>query len=196
MPILGVGFLGTLAMSGCALTTSAGDHFLAERDLQAARTAYLEVLENRQSGRRVERALYNLSLLYLQPDPALHDPTAAEEALTRLTYLRPRSRMAAQAALLLQLWRNTDALRAKLDEQRTRALEAERRLSSLRETAIATEARSEDQSKVVGRLGSRISGLEGQIAKLREELEATDRELTEREQELQRLKLIDLEEPR
>jgi hypothetical protein len=184
-----------LATSGCALVTSPGDIHLGEREFLAARDAYLLVLENRQSGRRVESALYNLGLLYLQPDPELNDPVAADAVLTRLTYIRPRSPYAAKAALLLELNRSTLDLRLELEAQRVQALEAEQRLSSLLQTATETEARSEDQTKKVGQLGSRITGLQGQIIKLREELAATDAELTAREDELERLKKIDLEEP-
>lgn len=185
-----------VAASGCALVTSPGDIHLGKRELLAARDAYLLVLENRQAGRRVESALYNLGLLYLQPDPELNDPVAAEALLTRLTYIRPRSPYAAKAALLLELNRSTRDLRLELEAQRILALEAEQHLSSLLQTATETEARSEDQSKKVGQLGSRIAGLQAQIMKLRDELAATDAELTAREDELERLKKIDLEEPR
>lgn len=189
------GFVFALAFAGCTLIGGTGDRLLAERDFAGARDAYLDVLENHQSGRRVERALYHLSLIYLQSDFELHDPAAAEAALTRLTYIRPRSRYAAKATLLLALQRGKTALEEAVEAQQELSREAERKLASLREEADQTEAESEDQSKRVGLLGNRILGLQAQIVKLREELAATGVELSEREQELERLKKIDLEDP-
>lgn len=188
--------LAGMSLSGCALVASSGDRHFAERDFARARDEYLLVLENRQAGRRVERALYHLGLIYLQPDPELHDPIAAEEMLTRLTYIRPRSRYAAKAALVLELRGQTNQLHAELAAQRARSQAAEERLAALALTATETEARSENQSRRADQLGSRVAALQAQIVELREELAATGDELTRREEELERLKRIDLEEPR
>lgn len=168
----------------------------AARDFVAARDAYIEALQRRDDGRRVESALYHLGLIYLQPNRELYDPKAAESALTRLTYIRPRSAYAARASLLLSLQRDSAKLRKAVESQVVMQLEAQDRLKLLREEATQTEARSEDQSKKVGQLGNRIASLEAQIVKLREELTATEGELSEREQELERLKSIDLEDLR
>jgi len=193
MKATSIGFVCWLALSGCNLLGSAGDRLFAERDFATARDAYLHVLENRDGGRRVESALYHLGLIYLQPDYELYDPEAARSALTRLTHIRPQGEYAAQASLLLALQGETVRLRATVQSQLVLGREAEEMLASLREEAAKTEAKSEDQSKRVGRLGYRIAGLQAQIVKLREELEATATELLEREQELERLKRIDLE---
>lgn len=195
MKATSIGFVCWLALSGCNLLGSAGDRLFAERDFATARDAYLHVLENRDDGRRVESALYHLGLIYLQPDQELYDPEAAKSALTRLTYIRPRSEYAAKASLLLALQLETVRLRETIQTQLVLGREAEQTLASLREEATETEAKSEDQSKKVGRLGYRIAGLQAQIVKLRKELEAAGTELAEREQELERLKRIDLEDP-
>lgn len=184
-----------LAVSSCTLLQTPGDTLFAERDFVGARDAYLAVLQNRDDGRRVESALYHLGLIYLQPDHELYDPEAAETVLTRLTYLRPRSEYAAKASLLLALQLETAKLREAVHTHLMLRREAEETLASLREEASETEAKSEDQSKRVGQLGNRIAGLQAQIVKLREELEATGVELTERERELERLKRIDLGDP-
>lgn len=190
-----IGFVCWLVFSGCTLLGSPDDRSFAERDFATARDAYLQVLENRDDGRRVESALYHLGLIYLQPDPELYDPEAARSALTRLADIRPRSEYAAKASLLLALHLEMVRLGETIRTQLMLGREAEQMLASLREEATKTEAKSEDQSKKVGRLGYRIAGLQGQIVKLREELEDAATELAKREQELERLKRIDLEEP-
>ncbi|MCP4205334.1 MAG: hypothetical protein GY769_25770 [bacterium] len=184
-----------LALSGCALVKSHGNRLFADRDFAGARDAYLELLERRDGGRRVENALYHLGLIYLQPERDLYDPKAAEAVLVRLSYIRPRSEYAAKAALLLALHLETSRLREDARAQNLLRREVERELASLREEATQTEARSEDQSKKVDQLGGRIGRLQSQIVKLREELAATEEELVAREQELERLKRIDLEDP-
>lgn len=191
VPIL----LAALALTGCALTGSRGDLLLAERNFGGARDEYLAVLEKRDSGLKVEKALFHLGLIYLQPDPELYAPDAAEEVLTRLTYIRPRSQYAARAAALLALQLETVRLRNAFETEREAGRQSQQLLASLRQEASATEALSEDHSKEVSQLSDRIARLQGQIAKLREELEATGSELTDRERELERLKSIDLAEP-
>lgn len=186
--------VSALFAAGCSLVASPADRLFAERNFAAARDAYLDVLEDRDDGPRVEVALYHLGLIYLQPQSDLYDPEAAAAALTRLTYLRPRSEFAARASLLLSLQIETARLREAVQAQMALGREAEKKLAALRNEATETEAQSEDQSKKVGQLGNRIAGLKAQIEKLREELQATDSELTEREQELERLKSIDLED--
>lgn len=188
-----IGLVCWLALSSCHVLGSPGDRLFAERDFAAARDAFLRVLDNRGDGRRVEGALYHLGLIYLQPDHELYNPEAAESVLTRLTHIRPLSEYATQASLLLALQLETVRLRKTVQAQLVLGREAEQMLASLREEATKTEAKSEDQSKEVGRLGYRIAGLQAQIGKLREELEATATELTERELELERLKRIDLD---
>jgi hypothetical protein len=184
-----------LALSSCSLIPNQGDRLFAERDFTAARDAYLEVLARRDGGRNVESALFHLGLIYLQPESDLYDPEAAESALTRLSYIRPRSEYAARASLLLALQIETASLRQDFQSQAILRREAEFELASLSEEATQTEARSVDQSKKVGQLGNRIANLQAQIVKLSEELTATEEELAAREQELERLKRIDLENP-
>ncbi len=183
------------ALSGCALIPSDADRLFAERDFEAARDAYLETLERQDDGRRVERALYHLGLMYLQPDSSFHDPVAARSVLTRLTYIRPRSNYAAKATMLLALQEEASLLANRLANQQDRTRLAEQELASVRRHATETEAKSQDTAKKVGQLGSRIGRLEGQISKLRDELKVTEAELIEREQELARLKSIDLDDP-
>lgn len=189
------GFACLLAFSSCSLISSDGDRLFAERDFGAARDAYLGVLERHEGGHLVEGALYHLGLIYLQPDRGLYDPEAAESALTRLSYIRPRSEYAAKASLLLALQLETARLREEIQTQWVLRREVGQELASLREEATETEAKTKDQSKRVNQLGGRIGHLQSQIAKLREELTATEEELSAREQELERLKRIDLEDP-
>ncbi|MFQ5526616.1 MAG: hypothetical protein ACE5GX_10180 [Thermoanaerobaculia bacterium] len=183
------------SVTGCSFIPSQGDRHFASRDFVAARDAYRETLERRDGGRRVENALYHLALIYLQPDPALSDPEAARAALTRLTYIRPRSEYAAKAEMLLALHTEAAQLSRIVADQQARARDAENELSSLQRQATERQAKSQDTERKVGQLGSRIGRLQSQIDKLREELTATEDELASREEELARLKKIDLGDP-
>lgn len=184
-----------LALSGCSLLPSKADRLYAERDLEAARDAYLATLERLDDGPRVERALLRLGLIYLQPNPALRDDEAARAALTRLSHMRPRSELAAAATMLLSVQVEATRLRELLDRQSAEAERVAEALASSRQLADASQAKSEMTERAAGELDRKADRLAAEVARLRTELEATREQLSQREQELTRLKSIDLESP-
>lgn len=182
--------LATLLLAGCAgISTSEGDRLFANGDFAAAKTAYESYLgRGPADGRRRERALYHLGLIHARPDGAFHDPVKAQRYLERLIAQQPPSPYASQAALVLALQIETHRLRDEMADQKglARLLLAE--LSRLRAEAEEIENTATGEQEKARRLADRIRRLETDLDRLTADLAA-------REEELERLKKIDLEDP-
>lgn len=173
---------------GCSLVPNYADRRYDSGDLRGAEVAYRQLLDEQSAGPRAERALYRLGVIYLQRESRLYDPAAAAKVLGRLASMKPKSSYTMQAATLLSLHVETQKLRRTIDEQLALRRRTEADLAALRTEATQVEARAKDRAKRVGQLGGEIGRLQTEIAGLREEI-------AKREDELDRLKAIDLADP-
>ena len=178
-----------VACAGCSLTPSRGDKLFRAGDLAAAEAAYRELLDAGAGGRRQERALYHLGLIYASPESPRYDPAEAGRCLQELAEGRPGSRFARHASLILGLQLDTVRLRQTMDAQNELAAALRRQLAVLQRQAAAGEVPEESDRE------DRVRRLSSHIATLRAEVERLDRELERRELELERIKQIDLEIP-
>ena len=179
-----------LLLAGCsALQIPEGDRLFTRGDLPAAKIAYEEYLDRGPAeGRRKERALYHLGLIHARPEGELHDPVKARRYLERLLAVRPASPYATQAALILELQIETNRLRGEMADQMglARLLLAE--LARLRAEAEEIENTAAGEQERARRLAQQIQDLQSTMEQLAAELAA-------REEELERIKRIDLEDP-
>ena len=178
-----------LALGGCALVQPAGDRLFADGHFVAARAAYEDYLASgRAAGRRRERALYPLGLIHARPGGELHDPVEARRYLERLLAVEPPSPYATQAALILDLQLAVSKLRGEMADQRSLARLLLAELRRLRSEAEQIENRASGEQERARELGRQIQRLERTMKELAAELAA-------RQDELERLKKIDLEDP-
>ena len=186
--LLVLGLAGAM-LGGCALFESNADALFAAGDLAAAKTAYESDLEgSRVGGRREERALYHLGLIHSRPESEFHNPVEARRYLERLLEIEPASRYATQAATILDLQLTASRLRGEMADQKSLARLLLAELQRLRLEAERIESAATDEQERARRLAGQIQALEKQMAALATELAA-------REEELERLKKIDLEDP-
>ncbi|HLU25720.1 MAG TPA: hypothetical protein VKZ58_08445 [Longimicrobiales bacterium] len=177
------GLLLLLGAAGCA-TTEFDRHFEANRFDAAAR-----VFARDSSLHGQDRALFRAGIAHALPNSPVYSPQLARSLLERLVAQHPRSSYRDDAERLLALLREIerfDALAA------SREAELERRngeIERLHEQIAWLEARFEVQEKVIEVLRQVIERLESGAR----EKEARIRALQE---ELDRLKEIDLKPPR
>lgn len=178
-----------LALGGCLLPEPAGDRLFRAGDLTAAADVYRrEIQTGHARGRRRERALYHLGLIHARPDSDLYDPAQARRYLERLLAIEPPSRYAIQAAVILELQIEVSRLRTAMADQTSLARLLLAELRELRAEAERVESAATDEQERARRLARRIDELQTTMADLAAELAA-------REEELERLKRIDLEDP-
>ncbi len=183
-----VAILAAAWLAGCATAPAPGDRLFESGDLTGARDAYLAQLEEQGSGRSAERALFRLGLIYLHPESPLFDPEEGETVLERLSAAEPTSAYARQASLLLGVQAEVNTLRAAVAEQAELRQELESALSEARDSATLQEVRFQAREK-------NLSNLSTALARLKKEIERLTEEVAAREDELERLKAIDLDGP-
>lgn len=184
----------TLLLAACVSVSfdTRADRAYRAGDLDEAARAYREVVDRAGGGGREAHALYRLALIHSRPDSALRDDAVAAELLRRILQNHPDSRYAPQATLILDLQAQASQLREMSDElvasiQELRG-EATRAVTALQEEMgrVQGEAQAKQQ---------RIAQLERQLTSLRDQLGVFNEEVVRLEEELRRLKEIDLALP-
>jgi len=171
-----------LAGGGCA--ASALDRFFEAGQYESAVRAY----EVDPSLAQSDRALYRLALSYAAAGTGVSDPERARALLAQLETRYPRSRYRAEALVAGSLLTGIVALRDTVEGNR-------QLLDSLRagiRTLEATHAAAEDSLRASRQ---RLAGLTAAVRRLETEIEAKNAGLERLQDELRRLKNIDLGRP-
>ncbi|MBX6363760.1 MAG: hypothetical protein IRZ00_07825 [Gemmatimonadetes bacterium] len=160
-----VGLLALVAITACA---SNGFH----RAAAAGRTdEMIRAFESNPSLWKDDEALLQIGLVYALPGSPHYDPAAAREYFGRLTRLHPTSEQSAQA-------RRLDRLLAEIQRLGNAA---EQRQDSLQHLAARVDS-------LDGRLGEQRQA----VAQLQAEIRRRDAQIKALQDELDRLKAIDL----
>ena len=172
-------------LSGCATRSLEGDVLLAAGRLEEAEVAYRSFLAKHKSSPLEPRALYRLGLIYSLPDSPLYNPDRARDTLQQLAEHSEGGLYSRQASLVLTLQDEISHLERAARSQASLAARLENELGRLEEEAAQATSEAGQQESRARRLTSEISYLRTEIASLTESLER-------REQELERIKEIDL----
>jgi TolA-binding protein len=172
----------TLAAAGC--TASALDRHFEAGQFELAARAY----EEDPSVAGSDRALYRLALSYASPGTAVSSPERARAVLAQLVARFPQSPHLPEARILAGLLGTMVDLsdQAKVERQQ---------LDSLRAVVQDLEATRAALQDTIGTNRSRLTDLQAEVTRLQGEVEAKDAVLRRLEDELRRLKNIDLGRP-
>jgi hypothetical protein len=174
---------------GCASSLIDRDPSCLGGDIRQKETAYLEYRNSGGAGGEKEvRALYCLGLIYSLPRGGLYDQEKAVTALESVVDLDPGGARAQHASLLLGHWRERDRLSVELDRLNKHNDFLMSQIAKIDEDAERAKADVADREAQIEELGLEIGGIQREIVELETELAA-------REDELQRIKKIDLEPP-
>lgn len=171
------------------------DRRFAAADYAGAAAAYRNALSDGAAPADLDRALFRLALIHALPESPLHDPERAEALLGNLAAEHPASPYGQAAGLLLANQRRRRDLSAELavESARADALAARLEIAASASAENATERAAERETAEAGErerteLRRRTTALETELATCRETV-------TRLEDELARLKAIDLDEP-
>ena len=167
-----------LAVASCATVPTVADRAFRAGDYPAAAAAYEEALRT-DPGARDDAALrLRLALAYARPGPA-HDPRRAVAVLQRLAARFPRSKEAAQAALLIPQLEHEAAL-----EEAAAAAAAQ--IAALKDTLAGSQ-------QEMRTLAAAVKTAAEQLQHLRAALAEREAQLRRVRDELEQLKRIDLQ---
>ena len=183
--ILTVLLLGT-ALTGCAPLIRQGDQLFDSGRFDEAEVAYTAYMKKKPlDSIHAQHALYRIGLLYALPESPRHDEAAADRVFDRLANLDPATIYTRQAALLLTLRRNTATARRLVSERERQIANLRREVEQLRLIATETETQANESTDRAIRLRQEILRLEREMGDLQQLLDT-------RQEELRRLKEIDL----
>lgn len=179
----------TLSVLACSSSKSVGDEYFESRLYVDAATAYQAYLDNEpRDARRVARSLYRLGVIYALPESPLYDPERAAEILDRLLRINPGGPYSSEAELIRHLQLEVVKTRDELAMVR-------QQIEELRGELEAAELELEQTQAELGEGAEQVETLSEQIASLRGRIEVLSGKLAAKEQELERLKAIDLQQP-
>ncbi len=185
----GLALIVALLFAGCVTGVREGDRLFLAGDLIQAEAAYRSYLADASAtGPGTARARYRLALIYAMPGSALHDWEKADRTLRAVVDRDPGTPWARQAELLLSLHAERARLERELEAQ------SEKVSALLAEVVKLTQAAREADGAVEDR-DARVEQLSGEIAELRKSIGRLGERLAAREQELERIKKIDLQTP-
>lgn len=174
----------TTALAGGGCAASALDRFFEAGQYESAVRAY----EADPSLAANDRALYRLALSYAAAGTDVYDPERARALLAQLETRYPESRYRAEVTVAGGLLGAIVALRDTVEGDREL-------LDSLRADIRAVEAANAALEDSLGAGRRRIAELTAAAQRLEAEVEAKDSGLQRLEDELRRLKNIDLGRP-
>ncbi len=171
-----------LAAAGC--TASALDRHFEAGQYELAARAY----EEDPSVAGSDRALYRLALSYAAPGTAVSNPERARALLAQMVTRFPQSPHLPAARIL------AGVLGAMVDLSDQARVERQQ-LDSLRAVVQGLEATHATLQDTIGANRGRLTDLQAEVKRLQTEVEAKDAVLRRLEDELRRLKNIDLGRP-
>lgn len=174
-------------MAGACATVSPFDRALDEHRLEAAATMF----DSDSSLQAQPHALYRAALLYGTPGLATYDPSRARELIERMLELDPDAatwETNSVLALLREQDRSAQAAKVRERELEGRVAQLTSEADGLRQRLMWFEARlqaQDDQNEVLRRVLTRLEG----------DLRDRETRLGALQDELDRLKAIDLRAP-
>lgn len=179
----------TLLAMGCSSSKRIGDYYFESGRYVEAEAAYQVYLENEpEDARRIARSMYRLGVIYALPESPLYDPERAAEILDRLLSINPGGPYSSEAELIRHLQLEVVRTRDELAGDRQRIADLEQELELL-------EIELEETQAELGEGAEQVETLSQQIESLRGRIRGLSGELATKEQELERLKAIDLQQP-
>lgn len=178
-----------LSVLACSSSQSVGDqHFESGLYVDAA-AAYQAYLDNEpRDARQVARSMYRLGVIYGLPESPLYDPERSAEILDRLLKINPGGPYSSEAELIRQLQLQVVETREELAMDRQQIEELQGELEWM-------EVELEQARAELGEGAEQVATLSQQIESLRARIRVLSGELATKEQELERLKAIDLQQP-
>lgn len=190
--------VAALAGGGCTAAYDGADAHFEAGDYRAAAEAYEASLSaagaDGQPGPRCGELELRLALVYTLPDSPVHRPERAAELLGGLAGRCPESPWGDAARMLLGERQENLRLHAELAVERARVDALEERVDRLSDDRATADDRRAAGAASEAALSRELVSLHRQVQDLTQQLEARDRRLTELENELRRLKAIDLKE--
>lgn len=183
-----------LAASACASLVREGDRRFAAGRYEEAASLYEQALAQGAGGRQPDRIWFLLGLVYSLPIDALRDPERAADRWHILTSVYPQSPYALPAQVILERDREVAQREAELTAVREELSRQNEELAALARKVdeVAPPAATEEKQPRDERLVARINALQGQVARLTQELEAKGAEIERLKKALAALKQIDL----
>jgi hypothetical protein len=177
-----LGGITALLVTGCATSPfdryfEAGQYELAAREYEADPS----LVGN-------DRSLYRLGLAYAAPGTPVYDPERARDLLAQFETRFPTSEHRAEARILVGLLGEVTTLRSELAAGR-------RQRDAVEETIRRLEMANAGLQDTVSVQHRRLQELQEELTRVEAEVEAKDAGLRRLENELDRLKRIDLERP-
>lgn len=177
----------TLALT-CATLLLEGDRYFRAGNLVQAEAAYRAYLTGGRTEPDVEaRARYRLGWIYALPGE-LHDWDNAVTALETLIRRQPDSVWAQQAEYLLDLHQDREDLAQILEDEREQSAFLKREITRIEGETEQAETEILDGQENLTSLRQELAASQRSIADLTQQL-------AERQDELERIKRIDLETP-
>lgn len=176
--------LGLALMPIACATSQFDQHFEAGRYLEASR-----IFAEDSALQRREQALFRAGLVYALPASPAYEPTLAQDIFERLLTLYPKSGYRSRVTFLTGLLAEVQRL-----EQNAAAREAEMR--RIRERMLETEERARWLEAMLERQELQTNTFRDLTERLDAELRQAREHLRTLQEELDRLKEIDLKERR
>ena len=174
-----------LALAACSLRPLEADRLFEANRLEEAEIAYRAFLDDHPADARTGQALYRLGLIYSLPDSPLYNPDKGRSTLRRLAEHQEGGLFSRQASFVLSLQLEISRLQQAAQSHASTAARLEDELGRLEEEAALASSEAGQQQDRARRLAREIGYLRSEIARLTAALE-------QREEELQKIKEIDL----
>ena len=166
--------LALAALSACAGAPRQADRFFERGDLAAAAAAYQQAAEESRGGLS-ERALFREAQAWGLPSSPVRDVPRAQGVLDELLRRFPSGRLAEPARVFLACLQAERKSAADLEEAKVSLGEARSALDAARARGDALETSSLGREAELARLQARVAEQERTIARLEEELEKIKR---------------------
>jgi hypothetical protein len=163
-----------LAAASCATVPSVGDRAFRAGDYPAAAAAYEEALRTDPSARDDAALRLRLALAYARPGPA-HDVRRATAVLQGLATSFPRSREAAQAALLIPQFEHEAALEDAAAAAVAQIAALREALAGSQQATRALEDAVRTATEQLQHLRAVLAEREAQLRRVRDELDQLKR---------------------
>ena len=177
-----------LLVLACSSAKRIGDYYFESGRYVEAEAAYQVYLdEEPQDARRIARSMYRLGVIYALPESPVYDPERAAEILDRLLSINPGGPYSSEAELIRHLQLEVVRTRDELADDRLQIQELEEELELV-------ELELEETQVELGEGAEQVETLTQQTESLRRRIRGLSGELATKEQELERLKAIDLQQ--
>ncbi len=183
-----------LVLAGCSLRAgSRADRLFAQGDFVRAAQEYEAAREQGRRGRPED--LFRLAVIYLSPDGGVHDPGRGEELLREVVTADVGGAYRAAASLILLARREVEEAASETDVLRGQVGQLEQDLRTREERVRRLEGSGAVLDSTIEQLQQQISQARRRLEKVLADLDASRAREAALEDELEKLKAIDLGRP-